>query len=144
LMRTHWGNASMMDVVEGAIALHRPDEQRICVSGPRIDVGSKAALAITLALHELCTNAAKYGALSRDAGVVVIEWSLAGGAADAVFRLSWRENGGPPVVPPKHKGFGSRLVGQVIGSDLRGSSKLIFDPLGVQWMLEAPLTALKQ
>jgi PAS domain S-box-containing protein len=144
LMRTYWGNASIMDIVEGAIALHRSEDQRIRVGGPRLDVGSKAALAITLALHELCTNAAKYGALSREGGTVSIEWLLAGGAADATFRMSWKEQGGPPVTPPTRKGFGSRLVGQLIGSDLRGTAKLTFDPQGLQWTLEAPLTGLRQ
>jgi PAS domain S-box-containing protein len=144
LMRTRWGNASMMDVVEGAVALHRSEEHRIRIAGPRIDVGSKSALAITLALHELCTNAAKYGALSRDAGTVTIDWSVTGGAADATFRLGWKEQGGPPVSVPTHKGFGSRLVNQVIGSDLRGRTAMAFDPAGVQWTLEAPLTSLQE
>ncbi|HEX2138835.1 MAG TPA: PAS domain S-box protein [Woeseiaceae bacterium] len=143
LTRTRWGNASMMDVVEGAIAIHRSQPHRIEVEGPRVELGSKAALAITLALHELCTNAAKYGALSRDSGTVSIEWSVSGGAADASLHFSWKEQGGPTVTPPRHKGFGSRLISQAIASDLRGRAKLSFDPDGVRWTLKAPLTAIK-
>lgn len=144
LTRTRWGNASIMEVVEGAIAVHRSKSGRIQINGPRIDLGAKAALTITLALHELCTNAAKYGALSNDSGTVSLDWSVTGGAADASFRLSWKERGGPPVTPPSRKGFGSRLIAEAIGSDLRGEAKLMFEPDGVVWTLQAALTSIKQ
>jgi two-component sensor histidine kinase len=109
-----------------------------------MDLGAKAVLVITLALHELCTNAAKYGALSNDSGTVAIDWSVTGGAADARFHLSWKERGGPPVSPPQQRGFGSRLIADSIGADLRGEAKLSFDPDGVTWTLNAPLTAVTQ
>jgi PAS domain S-box-containing protein len=144
LTRTRWGNASIMDVIEGAIAAHRTDAARIRLNGPKMDLGAKAVMAITLALHELSTNAAKYGALSNDGGTVAIDWSVAGGAADARFRLSWTERGGPPVSPPQQKGFGSRLVAEGIGADLRGEAALAFDPGGVRWTLDAPLAAITQ
>ena len=144
LTRTRWGNASIMEVVEGAIAVHRSKSSRIKVTGPRIDLGAKAALTITLALHELCTNAAKYGALSNDTGSVALDWTVTGGAADASFQLTWKESGGPPVTPPTRKGFGSRLIAEAAGSDLHGETKLSFDPDGVLWTLQASLASVKQ
>ena len=144
LTRTRWGNASIMEVIEGAIAAHRAEAGRIRMNGPKMDLGAKAVLAITLALHELSTNAAKYGALSGDTGTVTIDWSVTGGAADSRFRLSWTERGGPPVSPPQQKGFGSRLIADSIGADLKGEAKLAFDARGVTWTLDAPLTAITQ
>jgi two-component sensor histidine kinase len=132
-----------MEVVEGAIAAHRSSRQRIRLNGPKIDLGTKAALALTLALHELCTNAQKYGALSNDTGSVTVDWSVTGGASDARFSLVWRERGGPPVSPPTRKGFGSRLIAETIGTDFQGRANLVFDPGGVIWTLEAPLAPLK-
>ena len=143
LTRTRWGNASIMEVIEGAVSVHRTDGARIRIEGVRMDLGAKAALSITLALHELCTNAAKYGALSNDTGSVAIEWVVTGGAADARFRLSWQERGGPAVVPPSRKGFGSRLIADSVGADLKGTAQLLFEPAGVVWTLDAPLTAVK-
>jgi len=144
LTRTRWGNASIMEVIEGATAAHRAEAGRIRMSGPKVDLGAKAVLAITLALHELSTNAAKYGALSGDEGTVSIDWSVTGGAADSRFRLNWTERGGPPVVPPQQRGFGSRLIADSIGADLKGQATLAFDPQGVTWTLDAPLTAVTQ
>jgi PAS domain S-box-containing protein len=144
LTRTRWGNASIVEVIDGAIAVHRSEASRIHTTGPKMDLGAKAVLGITMALHELCTNAVKYGALSNDSGTVAIEWSVTGGAADARFRLSWTERGGPPVSPPENKGFGSRLIAESVGADLKGETKLAFDPSGVTWALDAPLTAITQ
>ena len=144
LTRTRWGNASIIEVIEGATAAHRAEPGRITMSGPKMDLGAKAVLAITLALHELSTNAAKYGALSNDIGSVAIDWSVSGGAADSRFRMTWTERGGPPVSPPQQRGFGSRLIADGIGADLKGEAKLVFDRDGVRWSLEAPLTAVTQ
>jgi PAS domain S-box-containing protein len=143
LTRSPRGSASIMEVIEGAISVHRSQAGRIRASGPRLDLGGKAALAITLALHELCTNAVKYGALSNDTGSVAIDWAVTGGAADARFHLSWKERGGPAVAPPASKGFGSRLIAESVGADLKGQAKLVFDPAGVDWTLDAPLGAVK-
>jgi PAS domain S-box-containing protein len=144
LTRTRWGNASIVEVIQGATAVHRTEAARIHTNGPKMDLGAKAVLAITLALHELCTNAAKYGALSSDQGSVTIDWSVTGGAADARFRLTWSERGGPPVSPPEQTGFGSRLIAEIVGADLKGDAKLAFEPDGVTWTLEAPLTTVTQ
>lgn len=144
LTQTHWGIAPIMEVVQGAIAVHNTESRRIHAMGPVVDLGAKAALAITMALHELCTNATKYGALSTENGTVNIEWIITGGAANAMFRLTWLERGGPPVTPPSRKGFGSRLIAEAIGADLKGRTQLLFNPDGVCWHLEAPVQAMGQ
>jgi two-component sensor histidine kinase len=79
---------------------------RIAADGPSVDLPPKQALALSLALHELATNAAKYGALSRPEGRVELRWQ----AQDGQLSLNWRESGGPPVVAPSRRGFGSRLL----------------------------------
>ena len=90
-----------------------------------------------MALHELATNAAKYGALSTDRGKVHIDWVSANGA-DGPFRLTWREVGGPPVAARERTGFGSRLIES--GPDqIGGSATLEFNPNGVVCTLECPL-----
>jgi two-component sensor histidine kinase len=86
-----------------------------------------------LALHELATNAAKYGALTRPAGRVELRWEVQGGQ----LHLSWRETGGPPVVAPSRRGFGSRLLADVLASDLDGQSRLEFAPDGVRCWITA-------
>ena len=144
MTRTRWGNASIIDVVEGAIGLHRAQPHRIQVDGSSLELGSKAGLAIALAMHELCTNAAKYGALSNDRGTVSIAWKVTGGAADSHFHMRWKESGGPPVQVPTRKGFGSKLIAQSIALDLAGETKLVFEPDGVLWTLDAPLEGLRQ
>lgn len=144
MTRTRWGNASIVDVVEGAIAVHRSQADRIRMDGVGFELGSKAALAVALAVHELCTNATKYGALSNDTGSVLIEWKITGGAADAQFHMRWKEAGGPTVTVPTRKGFGSRLIAQSISLDLGGEAKLLFEPDGVLWTLDAPLEGLRQ
>ena len=142
LMTTRWGNAQIMDVIESALAGQRPGSGRISTTGPRMDVGPKAALAITMALHELCTNATKYGALSNQQGGILLEWTVIGGAVDPLFRLSWTEFGGPPVKPPTRRGFGSRVISDSFGADFGGRADLRFEPEGVRWMLEAPLDSI--
>ncbi|WP_431272313.1 sensor histidine kinase [Dankookia sp. P2] len=82
--------------------------ERLCLHGPELQLGPTTAPAIALAMHELATNAAKYGALSRDRGTVAIDWE----SGEASLRLRWREQGGPAVAEPARRGFGHRLVTQ--------------------------------
>ena len=97
--------------------------------GPSLEISSKQALALSLAQHELATNAAKYGALSRTEGRIEVRWR----ARDGKLTLSWRESGGPPVVPPSRKGFGSRLLERGLFSELDGETRLDFASDGVRF-----------
>ena len=91
-----------------------------------------------MALHELATNAGKYGTLS-DVGRVEIEWSvIAGEAGEEVFRMSWCERDGKPVSPPSGKGFGSTVLGRMVRDSVDGQTELEFDAQGLCWRLECP------
>jgi len=113
-----WSGADLNDLVVRAIAPFASGN--IIVEGPSLDVSPKQALALSLALHELATNAAKYGALSRPGGRVELRWEVGNGQ----LNLSWRESGGPQVVPRSRRGFGSRLLDDILSRDLDGQTRL--------------------
>jgi two-component sensor histidine kinase/PAS domain-containing protein len=127
-----WSGADLTDLVARAVAPF-PSGQ-IVRDGPSLVVLPAQALALSLALHELATNAAKYGALSRPEGRVEISWD----ARDDQVDLSWRESGGPPVGPPSRRGFGSRLIA-LASRDLAGRFRLEFEPAGVRCLISAAL-----
>jgi two-component sensor histidine kinase len=99
----------------------------------------KQALALAMALHELCTNAAKYGALSSDSGQVRIVWKLSQSEQTATLQLHWEEVGGPIVSPPVRKGFGSRLLERGLAGELNAEVRLAFPSGGVVCDIEVPL-----
>ncbi|WP_045391443.1 sensor histidine kinase [Falsirhodobacter sp. alg1] len=138
LVQSSWTEAHILDVIDAALAPHRNGEARFIVKGPNLPVGSKQALALTMALHELATNAVKYGALSVAGGHVHLKWEM----ADAQFHLSWIETGGPPVAPPARKGFGSRMIEQALAGYFDGSAELDYDVGGLRFNLIAPVTGL--
>jgi two-component sensor histidine kinase len=109
--------------------LDRPE--RVALAGPHVRVPPAAALSLSLALHELATNALKYGALSVAGGRVDLIWNLADEQRARRLRLRWSESGGPPVRPPERKGFGSRLIERALAADVRGTVRLAFEPAGV-------------
>jgi two-component sensor histidine kinase len=99
-----------------------------------------AALALNLALHELVTNAAKYGALSAPTGRVEVDWSIERDASVPVLDLRWVERDGPPVAPPCRRGFGSRMIERGIALELDGEVRLDFQPEGVQCLIRLPMS----
>jgi two-component sensor histidine kinase len=138
LSEEKWESAQVRELVDGALAPYAgKDGSRIHATGPDIRLAPRSALTVAMALHELATNAAKYGALSTDRGEVQIDWISANGV-DGPFRLTWREVGGPPVAARGRTGFGSRLIES--GTDqIGGSATLEFNPSGVVCTLECPL-----
>lgn len=130
------GATTLKAVVEAG-ALDQPS--RIMFDGPEVTVSSRGALALTLAVHELTTNATKYGALSVEDGRVTVRW-LVEDNQDLVFR--WIERGGPPVVEPNRKGFGSRMIERALASYVGGTASIKYDPEGVTFELRASLAAL--
>lgn len=130
--------ASIRDLIERQLAVFlEPDDERIKLDGGVIILGPDATRAIGMALHELATNAYKYGALSEPAGRVAIAW---GADKDAgTFWMSWREQGGPPVVPPDRTGFGRRVIESMVAMSTDGEVVLAFEPDGVEWKLTAPM-----
>jgi len=143
LTREGWVGAEIDDVVAGVLAPHdgpagEVPGGRFRVSGPSLRLVPRAAVAISMALHELATNAIKYGALSIPGGHVEIRWAIVPDAAPQL-RLTWIERGGPPVAPPARRGFGSRLVERSLAHDIRGTARISFDADGVACHIEAPL-----
>jgi two-component sensor histidine kinase len=128
-----WAAADLVDIAARAVAPFVAGQ--ITRDGPSVDVSPSQALALSLALHELATNAAKYGALSRSEGRVELRWKL----QDDRLDLSWREYGGPRVAPPSRRGFGSRLIETALSYDLDGQSRLEFAPEGVHCSITANL-----
>jgi len=127
--------ASLEEVVLAALAPHCPDGDRARISGPEVTLSGRRAHGLTLALHELATNAAKYGALSTDDGGIDIIWT----ANDGKLDLLWREHGGPPVVTPTRRGFGSMLITRNLGIAFGGHVDLQFDPAGLTCRLTAAM-----
>ena len=106
-------------------------ERRFTVSGPPLIVKSRQALALSLAIHELATNALKYGALTVASGHVSITWKSEDQEGEPQFDFLWQELGGPPVSEPAALGFGSRLISRVLQDDFRGSVKVSYGPTGL-------------
>jgi PAS domain S-box-containing protein len=139
LTRESWGGADLRRIVAAALKPFREtdDESRINVEGPALYLAPKIALAFTMALHELATNATKYGALSQG-GQVDVNWRIEGDRL--LFR--WRESGGPPVAEPTRKGFGSRLIERSLASELGATVRIEYPTQGVICTIEAPTAQL--
>lgn len=133
LRSREWEGADLADVVSGALEAFPVDQ--IEIAGPSVDISPRQALALAMALHELATNAAKYGGLSSQQGSVRLQWRI----DDDVLHLEWQEFGGPPVVEPSKKGFGSRLLERLLVRDLGGEIRLDYDRAGLKFGITAPL-----
>lgn len=135
----NWDGADLKAMVADAIeGFQIAGRDAIRIAGPTLRLGPHAALSIALALHELATNATKYGALSVATGFVDIGWSVEGEA----FCLTWRETGGPAVVSSERKGFGSRLILRVLPLELQGTADIDYQPAGVVFTLKTSIAAL--
>ncbi|HXB52342.1 MAG TPA: sensor histidine kinase, partial [Rhizomicrobium sp.] len=142
LTQRSWSGADIADVVARAIAPFSAGQ--VTLAGPSFDISPKQTLSLSLALHELATNAAKYGALSGPEGRVELRWE----ARDGKLHLDWRESGGPPVASPRHRGFGSRLLERGLFRDQNEKTRLEFAADGVRcsiifalnWTPEIPLS----
>jgi two-component sensor histidine kinase len=135
LTRESWGGAPLEGIVREAIAPYRDQHHdRLHADGPQVWLPPRHALAFAMVLHELGTNAVKYGALSNADGRIDISW-----ATGDSLQLRWAESGGPPVVPPSRRGFGSRLIECGLRHEIDGRVALEFAPAGVVCTIEAPL-----
>jgi PAS domain S-box-containing protein len=139
LVARTWSGATLASV---AAQMARPhgDAERFAIEGPEVHLAPQTATAMALGLHELATNAAKYGALSTPEGRVSLSWTLDGEGEARRLRLAWRESGGPAVAAPGPSGFGSRLIERGLAAELRAEVKLAFEPAGVLFTLAAPLS----
>ncbi len=140
LVKNEWQGASLTELVRAQLA-HFGDllDARIAVHGPELRIKSAAAQAIGMALQELATNAAKYGALSTHTGNIHIMWDLKrADDGERRFRMEWSENGGPTVVTPTRRGFGWRVLCQLTKMSLEADVTLDYPSTGVIWRLECP------
>ncbi|TGQ63502.1 PAS domain S-box protein [Mesorhizobium sp. M00.F.Ca.ET.186.01.1.1] len=139
LTRESWQSANLADIIADTIKPHGGRENRFRMEGPDIRLTPNVALAIAMTLHELSTNAVKYGALSMENGYVEIGWRIEGEGASRRLVLRWQESGGPPVAKPSHKGFGSRLIERALASELGGEVRVDYASTGVMCTIIAPL-----
>lgn len=139
LTQGNWDRARLHDVVRESLRPHLTGgTTRIAFTGPDIKVKPKSAVALSMALHELGTNALKYGALSQTAGRVALDWTVGSGR----FRLKWAESGGPAVAAPRRKGFGSLMIERALSSELQGPVEIDYRQQGVICTIDSPLEAI--
>jgi two-component sensor histidine kinase len=139
LFQSNWARVDLRTIIDSILAPYAGrGRNRIRAKGPEVSLGAKPALALGLALHELGTNAAKYGALSNDEGYIEIAWTVAPHPQGPKFRLRWRERNGPPVLPPRRPGFGTRLIQRNLAAEFDGEVELEYHPDGVECAICAP------
>ena len=139
LTATSWEASDLDTVLEAGLAAVADKRDRIAINGPAVRLNPQSALALTLAIHELVTNALKYGALSNHTGTVTLTWEVSGYDANPEFTLLWQERDGPTVSPPTRRGFGTRLIERSLRSYFRGETVLSYPPEGVEFRIKAPL-----
>ena len=137
LMQTSWGPTSIVEVIQAEMAPYfEADRRKIVLEGPDAAIAPNDALSLGLLLHELVTNAAKFGALSTAAGSLSLTWSI---TQEQQILFDWREEGGPPPPSDRKRGFGSDLIEKVISRELRSDIKLQFSPSGVRCTFLVPI-----
>lgn len=134
LTARRWEGAPLEDLIRRAVAAHCAPDQRFDLDGPDVDLPPQTAVSLAMALHELCTNAVKYGALSVGGGRVRIAWTLDEGR----LNLEWSESGGPPVGAPVRRGFGTRMLEGALAREIGGTVSMDFRPEGLVCRIVAP------
>jgi PAS domain S-box-containing protein len=141
LTRERWEGASLREILENELKPYTfSDGSRVVMDGPPLRLNAASVVSLALVIHELATNAAKYGALSAG-GQVEVVWTAEDPASGGCVELVWRETGGPPVTPPAHRGFGSKLIERVVGGDLGGRAEVDYRAEGLQARLAFRLAA---
>lgn len=138
LTRQQWEGSQLAEIAREVILPNIVDNERLRLEGPKVSLKPNLALALAMALHELTTNAMKYGALSNDQGYVELKWTC---PEEELVRIVWREHGGPTVLPPQRQGFGVRLLQRSLAADLRGPVDLDYRPEGLVCTIVASLTS---
>jgi len=139
LIESNWQGVRVADLVRSQLSLFRNlIGTRIELNGPPVRLQPPAAQAIGMALHELATNASKYGALAGETGHVTVSWSLEGGEGEREFVLVWQERDGPPVKPPERRGFGHTIMVAMVEKSLDAKVELDYRPSGLGWSVRAP------
>jgi two-component sensor histidine kinase len=137
LAETSWSGISLATIVRDETAPYQSEGSNVLIDGPDITLNPKCAVSLGMAVHELTTNAAKYGALSTRDGALDVSWQLAGSGKDVC--INWVESGVPRVAPPRHSGFGRLLLEGALAADLNGTVKLDFASGGLRCLIAFPL-----
>lgn len=143
LSRENWSSVPLGEIVTEELKPFMVGERRgVRVDGPNLPLAPRGALALGMAIHELATNAAKYGALSVPEGRVAVTWAVEQAEGAHTLVLNWTEQGGPPVVPPANSGFGTTLIERSLAHELSGEAQIEFSETGVRASVRAPLGGL--
>jgi PAS domain S-box-containing protein len=141
LTRRRWSGVGLGELLDQEFAAYSdPADGRILMSGPELTLPARTGLALGMAIHELITNAAKYGSLSVEGGTVNLSWDVTDKDGTRHINLSWLESGGPSVEQPRRRGFGHRLIQRTIERDLRGDLTFKFEPSGLQASMRISLS----
>lgn len=136
------GRAGIRQIVQGALEAHLPDRDALILEGPDWLLTGRQVFALALALHELATNAAKYGAFASPTGTVVVRWNGGEPGSDEPFEFMWQESGVGPVEVPSRKGFGSRLITRILPSEFGGDAAIDYGADGVQFTFKTTMRKL--
>lgn len=135
-----WQTASLREILDKELTPYKDDAgDRVVLEGPAVELPSEAAVPIGMAVHELTTNAAKYGALSVNTGKVAVHWTSEAQPEGLRLTLHWTESGGPLVSPPKRQGFGSRLLHRVLATQLNAKVEMDFRTTGLEVSIDTIL-----
>lgn len=140
LIEGAWASTTLAATAHAVLDVHGSDRFRL--DGPEITLSPALSLALTLVLHELATNAVKYGALASVDGCVELHWQLARREPEAMLTLEWRERGGPLVTPPTRRGFGSTLIERTLKASFKAEPDITYAPEGLTFRFETPLSVL--
>ncbi|GAA0867681.1 hypothetical protein GCM10009116_01460 [Brevundimonas basaltis] len=142
LTKRNWMSAPLSGLVEDIVAPYSTGADRLRIDGEPVETNSRAALALTMVLSELATNAAKYGALSRAAGTLAVSWRVVSDPAPTLI-FNWTEDGGPEAREPARRGFGTRLIRRCVERDMEGELDMAFDPAGLRAEVRIPLAVIR-
>jgi two-component sensor histidine kinase len=141
LLQANWKSALLREILDKAIEpFDTVTPSQFVIRSSNVEIAASAAVPLAMAINELCTNASKYGALSRPDGHIEISAEIE--EPQNQLCLRWKERGGPPVRPPTRKGFGTRLIQQSFVNQLQGAVRLSFEPSGVACEIDVPLAAI--
>lgn len=139
LTEDYWQRASLQEMLKAELSVYDNDAKRVRLSGLDVFLVADQAVPLGMAIHELATNSAKYGSLSAATGIVDVEWHTDGCAEGERLSLSWRESGGPAVMPPSHEGFGTILIERVLKVQLEADVSVDYRSSGLQLTLSLVL-----
>jgi PAS domain S-box-containing protein len=133
LTESNWEAARVENTIAGAIqATVGSEAHRVSLAGPSLSLPPQTTVSLAMLVHELSTNALKYGALSNDSGTVAVEWQVKEEAESRQLQIDWRESGGPPVEAPTRRGFGTRLIERGLSTEGAARASIEFDPGGLR------------